>query len=137
MRWYLNVAFFKFILSLLSLFQFSDFFTCALARKNLQLRLDSRRDVEHVSSFDMLQNLIIAQALERKTPKGDHLVEQDPVRPDVRHGGKEPIGQALWGHPPDGQHALTAEAVVVVFVHGSETYKTRQVKLCVKGFARL
>ena len=43
--------------------------------------------------------------LERKAAKGDDLVEEDPVAPDVGHRGEETVGQALRGHPPHRQHA--------------------------------
>ncbi len=72
----------------------------------------------------LLLYLIVAEPLKWKTSEGDHLVKKDAVRPDVRHGGEEAVGQALRRHPPDREHALPAEAVVVVLVHWSGNEKS-------------
>ena len=63
-------------------------------------------------------DLIVAETLKRKASEGDHLVEEDPVRPDVGHRREEAVGQTLRGHPAHRQHPLPAEPIVVVLVHG-------------------
>ncbi len=75
------------------------------------------------STSNVFDDLVVAEPLKRKTSEGDHLVEKDAVRPDVRHGGEEAVGQALRRHPSDREHALPAKPVVIVLVHWSENIK--------------
>ena len=70
-----------------------------------QLWLDSRRNVEGVSGLDVLQDLVVAQALEGEAPECDHLVEKDAVGPDVRHWSEETVREWFGRHPADREHA--------------------------------
>ena len=79
-----------------------------------------------MSVLDVLQDLVVGQALEGEAAEGDHLVEEDSDGPDVRHGGEEAVGQRLRGHPPDGQHPLPREPVVVALVHRTRHPKVGQ-----------
>ena len=56
------------------------------------------------SSPDILQHLAIAEALEREATERADLEQQHAVRPDVRHGREEALGQRLGRHPADRQH---------------------------------
>jgi len=57
----------------------------------------------HLTSFTNC--LCVAPYLEGEAAEGDDLVEEDPVAPDIRHGGEEAVRQTLGGHPPHRQHA--------------------------------
>lgn len=57
----------------------------------IQLRLHSFRDLDGHSVFDVLEHLIVAQALEREAAKGDDFVKQNAVRPNVRHGSEQSV----------------------------------------------
>jgi len=63
--------------------------------------------ITFVSANDSRALIIGTTCLEGKAAKGDNLVEEDPVAPDVRHGGEEAVRQAFWGHPPHWQHPST------------------------------
>ena len=70
-----------------------------------QLVLDPRRDGEGVSRLDVLEDLVVAEALEGEAAEGDHLVEEDAVRPHVRHRREEAVRQALRRHPTHREHS--------------------------------
>ena len=74
-------------------------------QQDSQLRLHRRGDGERVSPLDVLQHLVVAEALEGEAAERDGLVEEDAVGPDVGHGREEALAQALGGHPTDGEHA--------------------------------
>ena len=74
--------------------------------RRLQLGFDAFRDADRHAVPHVLQHLIIAEPLEREAAKGDDLVEQDAVRPDVRHRREQAVDQTLRSHPSD-RHLLS------------------------------
>ena len=56
----------------------------------------------------VLQHLAVTEPLKREAAEGADLEEQHTVRPDVRLGREDTIGQGLWRHPADGQHTWIA-----------------------------
>lgn len=84
----------------------------------LQIAGTVGRQSDDVALLDVLQHLLVAEALVRETAKCHDLVQQDAVAPDVRLGCEDAVGEGLRGHPAHGQHALPTEAIVVRVVHG-------------------
>ena len=76
--------------------------TCLLGRDNEGYMFGHSRN--QYKERHIFKDLVIREALKRKAAKGDHLVEEYAVTPDVRHRGEQTIGEALWRHPAYREH---------------------------------
>ena len=71
---------------------------------HLQLRFYPGGRCESVASLDMYQYLIVGKSLKREASKGDDLIENDSVAPNIRHWSEDSLRQTFGRHPPDRKH---------------------------------
>lgn len=67
---------------------------------------------ELVAGLDVIQDLVVAEALVREAAKGDDLVHHHTERPDVRLEGEDTVHQALRRHPAHRQHACRHDTLI-------------------------
>ena len=70
----------------------------------VEIMRDLCLDIPGTSTERQFKDLIVREALKGKAAKGDHLVEEYAVAPDVRHWGEQTICEALWRHPAYREH---------------------------------